>query len=302
MTSPALVLADEPTGNLDTTTSDEIMLMFSRLNAEGRTIVLITHENEIASFAKRIVRLRDGVVIDDRRRDAGRRTAPAARSGERSAVAAGTGRGMNPIDTFRIAWRGATANKLRSLLTILGVMIGVSAVIILLAVGTGSSRAVQARINQLGTNTITVLSRGRFGRGPATTGTQSQTASLTSRSVTAIEDPNQAPDVRVGLAGDLDDPDRDLPGRHLLVVGHRHDPGVPDGRRLHGRGRQPDHDLRRDEPAARRPGRTDGRQQPLRHRPEPARPDDPDRVGELSDRRRAGRRRARRARRTRTAS
>jgi putative ABC transport system ATP-binding protein len=68
VTSPALVLADEPTGNLDTATSDEIMLMFSRLNAEGRTIVLITHENEIASFAKRIVRLRDGVVIDDKRR------------------------------------------------------------------------------------------------------------------------------------------------------------------------------------------------------------------------------------------
>ena len=103
---------------------------------------------------------------------------------------------MNPLDTFRIAWQGATANKLRSLLTILGVMIGVSAVIILLAVGTGSSQAVQARINQLGTNTVTVLSRGRFGRGPATTGTQSQTASLTSRSVTTIEDPNQAPDVQ----------------------------------------------------------------------------------------------------------
>jgi putative ABC transport system permease protein len=102
---------------------------------------------------------------------------------------------MNPLDTFRIAWRGATANKLRSLLTILGVMIGVSAVIILLAVGTGSSKAVQDRINQLGTNTVTVLSRGRFGRGPATTGTQSQNAALTTASVSAIEDPNQAPDV-----------------------------------------------------------------------------------------------------------
>jgi putative ABC transport system permease protein len=102
---------------------------------------------------------------------------------------------MNPIDTFRIAWRGATANKLRSLLTVLGVMIGVSAVIILLAVGTGSARAVQDKINALGTNTVTVLSRGRFGRGPTTTGTQSQNASLTTQSVKAIEDPNQAPDV-----------------------------------------------------------------------------------------------------------
>ncbi len=103
---------------------------------------------------------------------------------------------MNVLDTVRIAWQGAMANKLRSALTVLGVLIGVSAVIILLAVGTGSSQAVQSRINQLGTNTITVLSRGRFGRGPSTTGTQSQSANLTSQSVTAIEDPNQAPDVQ----------------------------------------------------------------------------------------------------------
>ena len=102
---------------------------------------------------------------------------------------------MNALDTVRIAWQGARANKLRSLLTVLGVMIGVAAVIILLAVGTGSSQAVQDRIKALGTNTITVLNRGRFGRGPSTTGTQSQNAQLTAASVTAIEDPTQAPDV-----------------------------------------------------------------------------------------------------------
>jgi len=66
--NPALVLADEPTGNLDTVTSGEIMNMFSRLNAGGRTIVVITHEEEIAAFAKRIVRLRDGLMVADRRR------------------------------------------------------------------------------------------------------------------------------------------------------------------------------------------------------------------------------------------
>jgi len=102
---------------------------------------------------------------------------------------------VNLLDTLRISWQGASANKLRSALTVLGVMIGVSAVIILLAVGTGSSQAVQDRINQLGTNTITVLSRGRFGRGPSTTGTQSQNATLDAASVTALEDPTQAPDV-----------------------------------------------------------------------------------------------------------
>jgi putative ABC transport system permease protein len=99
------------------------------------------------------------------------------------------------LDTLRIAWQGINANILRSSLTVLGVMIGVAAVIILLAVGTGSSAAVASRINALGTNTITVLGTGRFGRGPSTTGTQSQTANLTTQSVQAIESPSQAPDV-----------------------------------------------------------------------------------------------------------
>jgi putative ABC transport system permease protein len=99
-------------------------------------------------------------------------------------------------DTLRNSWQGINANLLRSALTVLGVLIGVSAVIILLAVGTGSSNAVASRINALGTNTITVLSTGRFGSGPSTAGaTQSQTANLTTQSVQAIEDPTQAPDV-----------------------------------------------------------------------------------------------------------
>ncbi len=67
VTNPALVLADEPTGNLDTATSREIMAMFSGLNSEGRTIIVITHEEDIAAYAKRVVRLRDGLVIEDRR-------------------------------------------------------------------------------------------------------------------------------------------------------------------------------------------------------------------------------------------
>jgi putative ABC transport system ATP-binding protein len=67
VTNPALVLADEPTGNLDTATSREVMLMFSDLNASGRTVILITHEDDIAAYAKRVVRLRDGLIIDDRR-------------------------------------------------------------------------------------------------------------------------------------------------------------------------------------------------------------------------------------------
>jgi putative ABC transport system ATP-binding protein len=67
VTEPAIVLADEPTGNLDTKSGHEVMQIFSRLNAEGRTIVMITHEGEITAYAKRIVHLVDGRVDSDRR-------------------------------------------------------------------------------------------------------------------------------------------------------------------------------------------------------------------------------------------
>jgi putative ABC transport system ATP-binding protein len=65
VTEPALVLADEPTGNLDTLSSVEVMAIFTDLNTGGRTVVLITHEAEIARYARRIVRMRDGLILSD---------------------------------------------------------------------------------------------------------------------------------------------------------------------------------------------------------------------------------------------
>lgn len=63
--SPSILLADEPTGNLDTKTGDEIMLLFEELYKAGNTIILVTHENEIAEYSRRVVRLRDGVIESD---------------------------------------------------------------------------------------------------------------------------------------------------------------------------------------------------------------------------------------------
>lgn len=100
---------------------------------------------------------------------------------------------MNALENLRIAIQGIGANKLRSGLTMLGILIGVSAVIILVAVGTGSSAAIEARIAQLGTNTITVINAGRFG---ASAGIQTQPATLTLADVNAIRSPIQAPDVK----------------------------------------------------------------------------------------------------------
>jgi putative ABC transport system ATP-binding protein len=66
---PQVILADEPTGNLDSRTSDEIMTLLRRLNDAGKTIIMVTHENDIASWAKRIVRMRDGRIESDELND-----------------------------------------------------------------------------------------------------------------------------------------------------------------------------------------------------------------------------------------
>ena len=67
VTNPSLILADEPTGNLDSHSTEEVLRIFARLNEEGRTVVLITHEPDVAEQAKRVIRLSDGEVVEDRR-------------------------------------------------------------------------------------------------------------------------------------------------------------------------------------------------------------------------------------------
>jgi len=184
-TDPALILADEPTGNLDSHSTLEVLEIFNRLNAEGRTVLIITHEAEVAAHAKRVVVLRDGLITADRR--------PAVGSGGRPAAPPVDHRGgaVN-FENVRIAIRGISANRLRSALTMLGIMIGVAAVIVLVAVGNGSSKAVQTRLQSLGTNTLTVAAGGF---GPRGGGNNSVRPTLTTTDVTAISDPTLVPDI-----------------------------------------------------------------------------------------------------------
>jgi putative ABC transport system ATP-binding protein len=67
VTNPALVLADEPTGNLDSHSSEDVLRIFGRLNEEGRTVILITHEPDVAAQTKRVIRLSDGEIVEDHR-------------------------------------------------------------------------------------------------------------------------------------------------------------------------------------------------------------------------------------------
>jgi putative ABC transport system ATP-binding protein len=84
VTNPTLILADEPTGNLDSHSTEDVLRIFARLNAEGRTVVLITHEPDVAEQAKRVIGLSDGKVIDDRR-VTGVHEAPPALQSQKSA-------------------------------------------------------------------------------------------------------------------------------------------------------------------------------------------------------------------------
>jgi putative ABC transport system ATP-binding protein len=80
VTNPSLILADEPTGNLDSHSTEDVLRIFARLNGEGRTVVLITHEPDVAQQSKRVIRLSDGEIVEDRRTLAVHDAPPALRS------------------------------------------------------------------------------------------------------------------------------------------------------------------------------------------------------------------------------
>jgi macrolide transport system ATP-binding/permease protein len=164
---PAVLLADEPTGNLDTRTSHEIMGIIRKLNREqGVTVILVTHESDIGAYADRMISMRDGKIISDERQ-----VAVAGPDGSDAkapdAVAAGAaGASIPKIDPgFRLAFlsmivsaslQALERNKLRSVLTMLGVFIGVAALIAMVAVGDGASAAVKKQLESLGTNMVVV--------------------------------------------------------------------------------------------------------------------------------------------------
>ncbi len=162
---PAILLADEPTGNLDSKTANEIMATIRSLNRErGLTVVLVTHEPDMAAFADRIVTMRDGSIIADRRNEP-TPTSPVERIPAADtevtapAPAPGPARELWSLGRMavQVAGRALARNKLRSALTMLGVFIGVAALIAMVAVGQGANAAVRAQIESLGTNLLIVV-------------------------------------------------------------------------------------------------------------------------------------------------
>jgi putative ABC transport system ATP-binding protein len=122
VTRPSIILADEPTGNLDSRTSEEIMALFERLHAEGQTIIMVTHEPDIAAHAERLVTLRDGVIESDQRQVAGESGARPARRPSSTPRP----EPMNLREALRDALEMIRAHKLRAFFTVLGTVVGVT--------------------------------------------------------------------------------------------------------------------------------------------------------------------------------
>ena len=159
---PFIIMADEPTGNLDTKSKDEIMKIILGLNAQGKTIVMVTHEPEMAAFASRVIQMRDGKVISDETRSQPKAGFSVEKPREIiHEVLHQSHTAYDPakfFDSFRQALFAMISHKLRSFLSILGILIGVAAVIAMLAVGSGAQDSIQKQLASLGSNLLMVRS------------------------------------------------------------------------------------------------------------------------------------------------
>ena len=175
VTQPTLLLADEPTGNLDSKTIVEVMALFQALNEQGITVIIVTHEPDIAQYAHRVIDVRDGRIMKDHAVDGaaprgGRRTDDGHRARCIDARRS-EGGSMKTKSLLTMATGSILKNKMRTLLTMLGIVIGVGAVIVMVAVGNGAQKQIEAQIKNLGTNLI-VVTPGSTAAGGASQGAQ----------------------------------------------------------------------------------------------------------------------------------
>ncbi len=154
MNGGQILLADEPTGALDSASGAEVMALLRELSDRGHTIVLITHSDELAGHAHRVIEIKDGRIVQD----PGPRV-PVDATPVRPTPFGDEGAGSPLADALegaKTATRALRANWFRTFLTLLGIVIGVGSVIAMLAVGDGAKRAVLDQIKAMGTNLLVV--------------------------------------------------------------------------------------------------------------------------------------------------
>lgn len=161
MNGGQVILADEPTGALDSHSAQEVIKTLQELHTEGHTVIIVTHDMTVAEHAERIIEIRDGEIVADRRR---------SENGAKSSTAIFSPQGLSDLDgksswqttisgfieACRMAWLSIKSHRMRSFLTMLGIIIGIASVVSVVALGEGSQREILKNISFLGTNTITI--------------------------------------------------------------------------------------------------------------------------------------------------
>ncbi|MBP1086271.1 MULTISPECIES: MacB family efflux pump subunit [Pseudomonas] len=181
-----IILADEPTGALDSHSGAEVMTLLDELASQGHVVILITHDREVAARAKRVIEISDGLVISDTAND--RPTPPADNPAALQAVdlrkRLSEGSGSHSawqgelLDAVQAAWRVMWINRFRTALTLLGIVIGVASVVVMLAVGEGSKRQVMAQMSSFGSNIIYLNGKAPNPRAPKGVITLEEVAAL----------------------------------------------------------------------------------------------------------------------------
>ena len=170
MNGGRIILADEPTGALDSKSGEQVMALLHELADAGHTIILITHDHQVASQARRVVEIRDGHILAD----SVDHSVPIQSKTEplqldpSQAQNAEVNTLLNDLrESARTAWRGMRLNRVRTGLTLLGIVIGVASVIVMLAVGEGARRQVLERMGTMGTAILYMSSRPPATGGPS---------------------------------------------------------------------------------------------------------------------------------------
>src|SRR4029077_7144455 len=154
MNGGPVILADEPTGALDSQGGKEVMAILEKLHGQGHTIIVVTHDSEIAAYAHRIIRIADGRIISDEQQPKGETDNPVQVAGPEKDLTAGV---AVLGEALKMAVRSLLHNRMRTMLTMLGIIIGVASVVALMAIGNGAKQDVLDRIQAMGTDLLTIV-------------------------------------------------------------------------------------------------------------------------------------------------